>query len=394
MKNILLIFGGKSFEHDISIITALIIKNRYENGKYNLVPVYIDRNNEWFYFAGKKLNSHMFKDFKNTFKQNMFFKAYLKTNEKLLFYKKGLFEKKIEIYCAINCCHGGFGESGMLSDVLFASNIPVSSGNHTALGICMDKLLSKFYFEGLKVPCLKYFKTTFSEWEKEKEYVLKKVEDIGYPVIIKPALLGSSIGIFVAKNKEEFEKNIETSFEFDSCVLIEKAILEKMVEYNVACMRKDNNILVSEIDKPLRTDEILSFKDKYIGDKKHVSDKFGAKNTPQKTMKGGGYLSENKKFIDDCLPEKLVVKIKQICQKVYKELGLLGVCRIDFIMDKKMNVYLNEINAVPGSLAYYFFVPKVFKTMSEFIDCLADEGVRYFEKENNFKKEFETRLFK
>ena len=392
MKNILLIFGGKSFEHDISIITALIVKNRY-NGKYNLVPVYIDRNNEWFYFAGKNLNSHMFKDFKNTFKQNKFYKAFLKTNENCLYYKKGLFEKKIEIYSAINCCHGGIGECGMLSDILLASKIPVSSGSHTSLGICMDKLLSKYCFEGLKIPFLKYFKTSLTEWENEKELVLKKVDNIGYPVIIKPASLGSSIGIFVAKNKKDFLKNIELSLAFDEKVLVEKAILDKMVEFNIAVIKKDGRIILSEIDKPLRSDEILSFKDKYIGDEKNAPTKKGTKNTPKKTpSKGGGYLCENKKFVDD-LPEKMVEKIKQISSKVYTELGLYGVCRIDFIMDKKMNIYLNEINAVPGSLAYYFFIPKMFKTMGEYIDCLADEGIKEFKIEDKFKKEFETKLF-
>lgn len=392
MKNILLIFGGKSFEHDISIITALIVKNRY-NGKFNLVPVYIDRDNEWFYFAGKNLNSHMFKDFKNTYKQNQFYKAFLKTNDNCLYYKKGLFYKKIEIYSAINCCHGGIGECGMLSDILLASKIPVSSGGHTALGICMDKLLSKYCFDGLKIPFLKYFKTSLEEWKNDREHVLKKVENVGYPVIIKPASLGSSIGIFVAKNKEEFLNNIESSLAFDEKVLIEKAVLDKMVEFNIAVMKKDGKIILSEIDKPLRSDEILSFKDKYIGDEKNVPSKNGVKNTTQKaTSKGGGYLSENKKFVDD-LPKKLVEKIRQISEKVYTDLGLYGVCRIDFIMDKKMNIYLNEINAVPGSLAYYFFIPKMFKSMGEFIDCLAEEGVIEYMKEDKFKKEFETKLF-
>lgn len=392
MKNILLIFGGKSFEHDISIITALIVKNRY-NGKFNLVPIYIDRDNEWFYFAGKNLNSHMFKDFKNTYKQNQFYKAFLKTNDNCLYYKKGLFYKKIEIYSAINCCHGGIGECGMLSDILLASKIPVSSGGHTALGICMDKLLSKYCFDGLKIPFLKYFKTSLKEWKNDREHVLKKVENVGYPVIIKPASLGSSIGIFVAKNKEEFLNNIESSLAFDEKVLIEKAVLDKMVEFNIAVMKKDGKIVLSEIDKPLRSDEILSFKDKYIGDEKNVPSRNGAKNTTQKApSKGGGYLSENKKFVDD-LPKKLVEKIRQISEKVYTDLGLYGVCRIDFIMDKKMNIYLNEINAVPGSLAYYFFIPKMFKSMGEFIDCLAEEGVIEYTKEDKFKKEFETKLF-
>lgn len=394
MKNILLVFGGKSFEHDISIITALIVKNRYQNGKFNLVPVYVSSNEEWFYFAGENLNSHMFANFENTYEKNKFYPAFFKTGQNYLFYKKGIFEKKIQVYGAINCCHGGLGEGGTYSSLFDACKIPSTAGSHTALGICMDKLLSKYCFCGLNAPCLKYFKTTKNEWKTNKEEVLKKAKNLGYPIIIKPSNLGSSIGISIAKNQTEFEQNLSVAFEFDMSLLVEKAILDNMSEYNVAIMRKDGKLIVSEIDKPVRSDEILSFKDKYIGNQENIPSKNQNKacsKMPQ--TKCGGYLSESKKF-DFSLPEKVANQMKNIAKKVYEELGLFGVCRVDFLMDKKGNLFINEINAIPGSLAYYFFVPTVFKSMAEFVDCLVEEGIKCFEAQNNIKKEYVTQLFK
>lgn len=393
MKNVLLVFGGKSFEHDISIITALIVQNQYKNGKYNFVPLYVDKNNEWFYFAGEKLSSSMFSDFEKTHAKDKFFKAYLKINQNYLFFKQGLFERKIQIYASLNCCHGGVGESGELTSVLSFSNIPTSAGSHTALGISMDKMLSKLCFSGLSIPNLEFVKATKKEWIKNKNLLLKKIENIGFPFIVKPAQLGSSIGISIAKDRTELEKSVEVGFEFDDVLLCEKAILEKMKEFNIACMKKDGKVILSEIDQPIKTDEILSFKDKYIGEKgensKQNSKLHSQKNPPQK---GGAYVSE-KQTIKCDVPEKISKQIKEIAKKVYEELGLFGVVRIDFICDKKNNVFLNEINAVPGSLGYYFFVPSHFKTMSGFIDCLVDEGVSIFQEEKNIKKEFITKLF-
>lgn len=393
MKNILLLFGGKSFEHDISIITALIVKNQYRNGKYHFVPVFINKNNEWFYFAGENLSSHMFKDFEKTHKKDKFLKAYLKTNQNCLFFRQGLIERKIEIFAGLNCCHGGMGENGVLSCILQASNIPISSGNHTALGICMDKVLSKYCFEGLKIPNLDYFVITKKQFEN-KEDVFKKANEIGFPIIVKPANLGSSIGISIAKNQAELVDSLQVGFEFDNVLLCEKAIVEKMSEFNIACLKHNGEILLSEIDKPIKSDEILSFKDKYIGNVQSCPQKGSqkCKKEKQPQSKVGAYVGENRKFCEN-IPEKVKTKLKQIAKKVYAELDLSGVCRIDFIVDKKNNVFLNEINAVPGSLGYYFFVPKVFKTMNEFVDGMIDECVLDFEKEKTIKKEYITKLF-
>lgn len=387
MKNALLIFGGNSFEHDISIITALIVYKNAKNCGYNLLPVYITKNEEWFYYAKENLTVESFKDFDKNFKSNGFKKTYLKTGQSYIFYKQGCFEKKIYVDCALNCCHGGKGEDGGLVNVLENSKIPITSGSSTALGICMDKVLSKQFFNALKIPTIKYFKFTKEDFLFNKDKIYKKIDNLSLPIILKPSKLGSSIGIEIVKSIEDFDKAAQVALEFDDVILVEKAILNGMREYNVAVMRANKEIVVSELDKPLRQDEILSFKDKYIGNE--------GKTSKVSIQKGGGskgeYLSIKKLSKVD-LADRYIEKIKYFSKKVYKELQLEGVVRIDYIVDDKNKIYINEINTVPGSLAYYFFVPNIFDNMSKYIKILLDTTIKNYENKNNIKREFITKL--
>ena len=385
MKKILLCFGGKSFEHDISIITALIVLKKYR-GKFNLLPIYISKNQEWFYFAGKDLNVKCFKDFERKYKQNGFKKVSVLKGKIVI--GQSLFKTEIKVDGALNCCHGGYGEDGGLNSFLESNNICVSSGSASALAICMDKVLTKIALKGLNVPVIDYFTFTRDEYKKDEDYVLKKAGDFGFPLIIKPSLLGSSIGIKVAHNQKEFEEGVQVALEFDNNILVEKAILEDMKEYNIALMKKDKNIIVSKIDKVIKNDEILSFQDKYIGDGN--CNKYCAKNQGEKSR--GKYFSDDKKW--EKVPSKIKKKITKISLVVYEKLALKGVVRFDFIVDKNDNVFLNEINTVPGSLGYYFFVPQAFKNMGGFIDSLINESI--IEKENmlKIKNEYITNIIK
>ena len=383
MKNVVLCFGGKSFEHDISIITALIVLKKYK-GKYNLLPVYLSKNNEWFYFAGKDMSIGLFKDFDLSFKKNKFKKVYFNDGHMCL--KSAIKVNKLKIDACLNCCHGGLGEDGRLNGYFETNGISVSSGTSAALGICMDKILSKFVFNGLGVPVVDYFTFTKEEYNKDKNHLLEKAEEFGFPLIIKPSMLGSSIGIKVVHNLKEFEEGANVALEFDNKILVEKAILEDMKEYNIALMRKDNNVVCSLIDKVVKTDEILSFKDKYIGD--GVPSKTGARKL--RNTKGGSYSSEEKKW--EKVPQKVKKEITKISTKVYEELSLKGIVRFDFILDKNNKVFLNEVNTVPGSLAYYFFVPHVMKNMSEFIDYIINETFIFDKNSQVIKKEYITNI--
>ena len=393
-KNAILLFGGKSFEHDISIITALIIYRNARHTNFNLMPVYVDRNNEWFFYAGDNLKNEMFKDFNLNYKSNGFKKIYFKFGNKAFFFKEFLKEKKIDIDVCLNCCHGGDGEDGLFVNFLNLYGIPCSSQNPVSLGICMDKNLTKIFARSLKIPVVKFIYLTKSEYLSNKESVLDRVECLKFPLIIKPANLGSSIGIEVVHTIDEFEDKLMVSFEFDTCVIIEKAIINDMKEYNIACVKVNDEIKISQIDKPIKSDEILSFKDKYIGSAKNISNtdlkSSYTISSPSKKQNAGQYLT--KKNFDVNIDDNIRKDITKYAEIIYKNLNLSGIVRIDFICEKN-KVYLNEINAIPGSLAYYFFVPYCFKTLSHFIDAMLNQCIIDFNKKNQINKKFITNLF-
>jgi len=385
-KNAMLIFGASSFEHDISIITSLIVYRNAQHLNYNLIPVYIDKNNDWYIYTKENLNIDCFKNFSSNFKRMGFCKAYAKNNVNKLFFKKGLLEKSITFDVALNCCHGGIGENGELVSILNNMNIPVSSQNPTSLGVLMDKVYSKYCFKALKLPVIKFFVFTQSDALKDFDGILQKAQKLQYPIILKPAKLGSSIGISVCHNQEQFKEAINVALQFDKTILVEKAILEGMTEYNVAVMRNKDQLIVSGVDKPTRTDQILSFKDKYIGSKNPTN------KTGQKSSKGtSGYLSKKKDFPYP-VDEKLQRTLTNIAQTVYTEFDLCGTVRIDFIVDKNNKVYINEVNSIPGSLGYYFFIPEHFKSMSSYINALLDSAIYYHKTQNTINKEFITNL--
>ena len=385
MKNVVLCFGGKSFEHDISIITALIVLKKYR-GKYNLLPVYISKNQEWFFYPKNDLSITLFKNFDAEYKKNGFKKVSLEKDQ--LCYKSLFSVTKLKIDCVLNCCHGGFGEDGSLNALLEANDLSVTSGSSTALGICMDKILSKYFFKSQNVPFVDYFSFTKDEFIKDKKSVLAMAEELAYPVILKPSKLGSSIGIKVAHNETEFIESVKVALEFDNNILVEKAILEDMKEYNIALMKKNGKVIFSPIDVVKKTDEIFSFKDKYIGEDSTSCDKFAFKKNHM--GKGGSFVSEQKKW--EKIPSKIKKKIQKYAYKIYENLGLCGVVRFDFILDKNNNVFLNEVNSVPGSLAYYFIVPSIFKTMGEYIDCLIEEAIFHKQNLTIVKNEYITNI--
>ena len=386
-KNALIIFGGNSYEHEISIITALIIYNNSRKSVYNLIPVYIDRNNEWFFYEQNNIKIQMFKDFKQNYKKNGFKKIYFKLNQNAIFYKKRLKEVKIDIDVCLNCCHGGEGENGDIISFLKLHNILVSSASSTALGVCMNKSLTKIFAKGLNIPTLKFDVLSKDMFEENSELINDIALKIGYPIIIKPLNLGSSIGIDIVNNEQALKEKLEIAFSFDNQVLIEKAIVQNMEEYNVACMLDNNQIIVSQIDKPIRKGDILSFNDKYVGDCKNDNN---CNNHSLKVGKFGSkaqYLS--KKELGVGISSKIKRKIQFYSKKIYQKLGLSGVVRIDFIGQKE-KIFLNEINAVPGSLAYYFFVPYNFKNVSSYIDAILNQTLKNKQQQTN--KEYITKL--
>ncbi len=329
MKNVAVIFGGRSVEHDISILTGVMALNSIDKDKFNAIPIYITKGGEWF--TSKTLFD--LDEYKNL-KLDKLKKVCFVQGENVLYEVKGKKLKKIEsIFCVVNCMHGERGEDGALSGLFKMCNIPTTSSDVLPSAISMDKNASSIMLSAMKIPTLKSMTISSAE---QVEKVMEKLE---FPLIVKPNLLGSSIGISKAIDKKSLILAIENALKYGEKVIIQP-FLQDFIEINCAVYRDENGDLhVSECERPIARDKILSFGDKY---------KDGKREFPAN------------------IDKKLSDKIKTLSKKVYTELDFDGVIRIDFFVCKN-KVYVNEINSIPGSLSYYLF----YDTMKGFSKMLS-----------------------
>ena len=339
-KNVLIIYGGKSVEHDISIITAVqAMKSLPE--KYDFLPVYIDKNGA-FWTADNLNDISVYKNFNKLAKN----KKEVLIGQKTLYIKK---KSKLIRFCqpvaVLNCCHGRVGEDGSLQGLFESYAIPYSSCGVVSSALCMDKTFFKDVLKANNILSSKYAYIGKYESKKRKESVAKF---IGFPLIIKPANLGSSIGISVCKTMEECFDALELAFNFDNKVLIEK-LVENLSEFNCACFEFKSNIFISSVNQVDSKSEIYTFEEKY--------------------------LSSKSKNIE--VEKSLANKIKKLTEKVYKLFDCKGVVRVDFLYDNvSKKLYVNEVNTIPGSLAVYLFKDIPAK---EIILAMIDEAI---EKQN------------
>lgn len=352
MKNIAVIFGGESVEHDVSVITGVLTLNSLDKEKYNVIPVYIDRNGVWY--TGKLNDLDEYKNL-NTKKLYRIVFAVGENNFYILKGKK--LTKPLPIAAVINCLHGERGEDGSLAGVLQLCKIPIASSKITSAAISMDKIITKIVMKGLKVPTVPFF--TLND--------IKDLNDISlpfdYPVIVKPDCGGSSIGIKKASDLNQLGVAVKNAFRYGNKVIIEP-MLSDFIEINCAAYRnEDGNIIVSECEKPIGREEVLTFSDKYES---------GSREFPAK------------------IEQKISDKIKNITKKVYGELDFSGVIRIDFFVMKN-KVYLNEINSVPGSMAYYLFC-NTFKEYSKILDEIINFAIKEFNRSNAVIKDFRSEI--
>ncbi len=315
--NILIVYGGKSCEHDISVITACLAKG-YFGG--NIYCAYFDKNNRCF-LADTALTPAAHKN--AAFKYGLIFP----TGEKrAAIVRRNKIKRYLNIDCAVNCCHGVNGEDGAVAGLLQMCGIPFVESGTVASGIAMDKIITKYVLRGLRFPVLKGAAVTAQSFAENKENAVK---GLSFPVICKPCLLGSSIGIEIARSKAELREALEVAFHFDTRVLCEEALVD-FFEINCSAMKADGEVIVSRAEVPVSKGDILTFADKYLSGEKGFSPR-------QSETDVSPYEEE----------------VKRLTAEIYSRLGFSGVIRVDFIVDrKKEKVYVNEINSVPGSLAY------------------------------------------
>ena len=321
------VFGGESVEHDISIITGVQTINAINKQKYNVIPLYIDKVGRW-------LTSSNFFSVENFLDKNIIKKAKeisFVLNDKHIFLKTKLGLKKWQIVDTILlCCHGGNGENGAIQGYFDVLGLPYTSPSVISSAICMDKIASKKVLKESGISVVDYVSINKKDMQENFNSCLKSVEEkLGFPVILKPANLGSSIGITICKNKKQFKDGLTLGLKFDNDILVEKFVAN-LKEVNVSVLRYDDFCFMSKTESPTFKKDYLSFEDKYMSsNKKTETNSF--RNIPADIDKE----TEN--------------KILKMAKKASDVLKISGLIRIDFIIDKTTNeVYLNEVNTIPG----------------------------------------------
>ena len=361
------IFGGKSVEHEISIISALQAIQSLNPEKYDVIPIYVTKNNEFYTGYAVGDIAYYRGDIKELLKISQ--RVLLVSDEnrvKLIAYPIKRFSKGYVDYIdvAFPIVHGTNVEDGTLQGFLNMLNIPFVGCDVLSSAVGMDKYVMKTVLKDNGIPVLDCKVYTGSQYDFDNEGVVDEIErTIGYPVIVKPVNLGSSIGISKAGDRAKLYEALDTAFCYASKVLVETAV-QNLKEINCSVLGDYEEAEASECEEPINADEILSFKDKYLGQSGSggakggaKGGKLGAKGAAKGGSKGSGMASLSRKIPADITDEQRTT-IRDLAVKAFKVLGCSGVSRIDFMMDSKTGqIWLNEINTIPGSLSFYLWEP-------------------------------------
>ena len=379
------IFGGESVEHEVSIISAIQAMNKLNQDKYDIIPIYITKNNEWY-------TGDMLKDIE-VYQDLSLIKKYAKNvvlykyKDRFVLQKKGFFKRIVsDLDIVFPIVHGTNVEDGVLQGYLQSIGIPFVGSNVYASVVGQDKCYMKDIWKNAGIPMTKYVWFYDTDYKRDNEKVIDKVKKLKYPVIVKPATTGSSVGISVAGNEEELIDSIDDALQYDSKILVEE-VVQNLKEVNIAVMGNYEYQKVSEIEEVLSAHKFLTFNDKYIGGGKGKLK--GAKVPVKGTSKG--MASTNRKLPAD-LDDKLRSEVEEIAVNAFKALGTSGNSRIDFLIDSESGkVYINEINSIPGSLAFYLWDAKGIK-FTEMLDEMINIGVKDYKKRVSKTHSFDSNI--
>ena len=375
------IFGGESCEHEISCISANQALHALNKDKYEVVPVYVSKERE-FYTGELLFDLSNYRDL-NVLTSKLKKVYFIKNGNKsyLRFDKKGMFTKDIEIDVAMPIMHGTNGEDGTIQGVLEMVKLPYTTSNVGSSAVGQDKVMMKQILESSNINICSWFWLYGFEFKDNKDIYIEKANKLGYPVIIKPANLGSSIGIEIAHNDNEFISSIIECSKYDTKIAVEK-LVEDLLEINCSVLGNRYNCKASVLEEVFKNDEILSFDDKYQpnGSKSKLS---GSKKLNSKIPSGSKGMASTSRCVPARISEELTSEIQSMAIDTFKVLGSSGVVRIDFMINQTTNeVFVNEINSIPGSLANYLWTPLgySFSDLLEELIKIAIDNKRYSEK--------------
>ncbi len=346
--NIGVIFGGKSVEHEISIISAVEAMYNLDDSKYKVVPIYIDKDNTWY--TGEHLKDILHYRDIDLVKRYAKKVSLVKRGKSFILESQGFFKKNI---CVIDMVmpigHGAYLEDGSLQGYLNMLGVPFVGSGVLASAIGQDKVVQKQLLEYNKIPVCKYVWFYDFEYEKNKKEVLDKIGTLKYPIYVKPASLGSSIGISLVKDEKELAKAIKEAIQFDKKIIVEEQV-SNVKEANISVLGNVEKQSVSEIEEINTNSEFYSFKEKYV--------------------EGYRKTHKDEKKCNPIISKEMIADMKTYALKTFKAIECSGVARIDFLIDdKNKKIFINEINTIPGDLASYLWMAKKMDT-EELIDNL------------------------
>lgn len=376
-------FGGKSVEHEVSIITALQAIENMDKEKYDIIPIYISKSNK--FYCGNLIGD--IKQYKNieSLLQSSFQVTLAQREEKVVLLKcdKKFYESSIYDYIdlAFPIVHGANVEDGTLQGYLKMFNIPYVGSDVISSACGMDKYVCKCILKENNIPIIDCKTFSLKDYNEDFEKIIVDVEkSFDYPLIVKPINLGSSVGIGIAKNKEELKEKIEDAFEYSKKILIEKAIVN-LKEVNCSVIGDYESAKASECEEPVKTDEILSFNDKYISNGKKLGVKSNEFSMNSSVLKLPADIDENTKNT-----------IQDLAIKTFHVLGCSGVIRIDFIIDTATNeIYVNEVNTIPGSLSFHLWRETGLQ-YQQLLNEIIDLSLKRYREESNITYSFDSNI--
>lgn len=387
--NVAVFFGGESVEHEVSVISAHQAMDALDHEKYNVIPVYISKDRRLFtseqmgdihFFTGRKLDA-VIEDCTQIYIVRENNKAVIKPVRTKMFGAKDL--GTIDV--AIPVMHGTNGEDGTIQGYLEMLKIPYAGCDLYGAAVGQDKVLMKHILADNGLPMANWFWVYGNEIDEHEDEVLAKVHKLIYPVILKPARTGSSVGISIAHNDEEYLECFADARQYDEKVITEK-VIRPMREINCSVLGDGMNCETGVLEEvsSVSKDELLNFKDKYQGGGK------GAKGAKSGSKSAG--MASTARIVPAPLTEAETAHIQDLAKKTFRALGSSGVCRIDFMMDADTkHVYVNEINTIPGSLAYYLWSAKGV-SFTELMDRLVNLALERERRRSRMTTSFDTDL--
>ncbi len=379
-KRIAVFFGGRSPEHDVSVVTGLQTMQAIDQSRYEAFPVYITPDGRWLTGDVLRKRENYLLDANNLKKTQAVTLDVTPTGKGVLLPRKSSLlggGRSVEFDVAIPAFHGLIGEDGGFQGLFETAGVPYTGMRTMATSLLMDKVATKHLLKSLDIPVLPYavLRRPDEGYLIPKEELQALVKDVGFPCIVKPSHLGSSIGVAKAENIDEISASLPSVFEYDDTAIVEPFV-QNLVEYNVATSSFSRETKTSAIERPKAVDELLDFKQKYLSGGDNKTGKSGGTKQPGQISEGMLSLTRE---LNPKLDKNMEDNIRNWAVKMFDSIGGTGAPRIDFIGDSKSGeIWMNEVNPIPGSFGYFLWEAAEEKVLfTDFMSALIEEALTY-----------------